>query len=327
MNSEKNELTRREALGFAACLCVGGHQYPEDHNQKSRSADGLQPKKTHLASQLRLLQMELYLFNQEIVPRFVDGRSNAPTYRIKRAAQFLALSLYFRRELDIRSAGASVELDSNALRERLRQLYVSTNIKCFRYDSGLVQYPGMQFLQGHNGQPTHAYFSLAQGATLARLTEDAEEICEKLRSSAQGVCAFETICSAPLDKLENAFTRMRRDTYLRLVETLFMIRPETPAKFLTLQTANGPGFTAMLSDICGSTMERLANNYFHQTLAIGRLSECNGTWHGFIAGQVFDILVQKWLSLMGVEHSGDMTRTERSGKLTLAMARGVVEEM
>jgi hypothetical protein len=66
---------------------------------------------------------------------------------------------------------------------------------------------------------------------------------------------------------------------------------------------------------------------FHQKLAISKLDGCNRSWHGSIAGEVFDILIlaQKWLWIMRSVRCEVPIELEEAGDLSLAMQRGVAE--
>jgi hypothetical protein len=330
MNHETIRMNRRQAIGLAACICGGSRQCSADGPGLADISSGSRGSKSNLARQLREVHLQLLLFNQEIVPRFIDNRDAAPAYESKRADRFLKLSLFLRRKLDKRSVHAHVEFDATWLRKRLQELHVRSRLDFSRFDDELIRYPGMTYLRNESGQPGHAFASLAWGITPDRLTEHAQEICKWMNSPAKRLEAIEGIGNASLHQLKDAFLAMDRGDYLELVETLFMIRPETPVSFLTLrsQPSDGHiGFRSIMSHICGNLMERLTNNYFHQTLAIGQLAECKGSWHSFIAGQVFDILMQKWLRLMVGVRSDEPIEMEQAGDLSSAMKRGIVEGM
>ena len=330
MNHETIGMNRRHAIGLAASICGAGRQCLADGPGLADKSSGYRGGEIHLTRQIREVDLHLLLLNHEIVPRFVDDRCTAPAYESKRAGRFLKLSLYLRRRLDRRSVHAHVEFDATWLRKRLQDLHVRSRLDYSRFDHELIQHPGMTCLRNESGQPGHAFASLAWGIAPDRLTVHAEEICEWMGSPERGLEAIEAIRNAPLDQLKGAFLAMERGDYLELVETLFMIRPETPVSFLTLRSQPSDsqvGFRSIMSNICGNLMERLANNYFHQTLAISQLDECKGSWHGFIAGQVFDILVQKWLKLMGGVRSDEPIEMEYAGDLSSAMQRGMVEGM
>ena len=330
MNHETIEMNRRQAIGLAACLSAGSRQCSADGPGLAEMSSGPPGGASHLARQLREVHLQLLLFNHEIVPRFIDNRGTAPAYASKRADRFLKLSLYLRRKLDKRGGHAHVDFNATWLCKRLQELHVRSRLDCSRFDDELIRHPGMTCLRNESGQPGHAFASLAWGITPDRLTEHAEEICEWMESPAKGLEAIEAIRNAPLHQLKDAFLAMDRGDYLELVDTLFMICPETPVSFLTLRSQSSDGhvgFRSIMSHVCGNLMERLTNNYFHQTLAIGQLAECKGSWHGFIAGQVFDILMQKWLRLMGDVRSDEPIEMQHAGDLSLAMKRGMVEGM
>jgi len=323
------EINRRQAIGFAAVLGSGSRGFR--HEISAAEALGEFPQElTGLATQIRTLHTQLHWFNREIVQRFVDGRGDAPTYSSERADRFLALSLYLRKKLDQRSVQDDVEFDAKWLHERLEELHVRSKLDCSQFDVDFIRHPAMGFLRGPDDLPGHAFASLAWGCTPERIANSAAEICEWLELPAEGVKAFGVIRECPIDEVECSFAVMDRGDYLELIEALFMIRPETPVSFLALQSRpsdSDVGFRSVMSNVCGNVMERLANNYFHQTLAISELNECNGSWHGFIAGQVFDILMQKWLWLMGGPPSDEPIELEEADDLSLAMKRGVVEGM
>lgn len=323
MTADEYKIHRRQAIGFSLAAC-GSAQFCSVSAQPRLGCGD------ELASHIRELHWQLFEFNREIVPRMVDGRGNSPAYDQKRAERFLHLSLYLRRKLDQRSSQSQVAFDATLLRRRLKQLHVRSRLDCSRFDDAVIQHPANGFLRDQQGNPGHAFASLAWGSSLARLIECAEEICLLLESPQRGMNAIGAVRDASIGDLELAFASMDRGNFLELVEALFMIRPETPVSLLQLHSRlhdGHLGYASVMSCICGNLMERLANNHFHQTVAISRLSECNGSWHGFIAGQVFDILVQKWLWLMHGERSREPIEMEEAGGLSLAMQRGVVEGM
>lgn len=322
MDHQDNAINRRQALGLTASwagigLTPDRPMYVHD-----------QPNE--LAQQIRELHHQLALFNDEIVPRLVDGRSDAPAYRPCRVHRFAAMSKYLRCKLDRRSVQPVVEYSADHLRQRLEQLHVRIRLDCSCFDESFVQHPAMAFLRNEHGMPGHAFASLAWGISPQRMRNCAEQICMWLERPGSGSESFDAIRNASCSDLEDCFTVMDLAEYFDLIEALFSIRPATPVSFLRLQSDDlirGPGVRAIMSTMCGNLMERLANNHFDQTLAIARLPECEGSWHGFIAGQVFDILMQKWLCLMGSVQSDETIELEETGDLSMAMQRGVVESM
>ncbi|WP_417735651.1 hypothetical protein [Rosistilla oblonga] len=321
MIQHENKIQRRQAIVLAAATC--GSVGLRDASAGPRCSDD--DNTTHI---IRELHLQLFDFNQELVPRLVDGRRNTPTYDYRRAELFLRVSLYLRKKLDERSGKSHVAFDAALLQRRLKQLHVRSNLACSRFDDCMIRHPATRFLLDQQGKPGHAFVSLAWASLPTRLIESAEEISARLKLKRNGLEALDVARNASIKHLEVAFASMNHSDYLELVEALFMIRPETPVSLLQLHSLsldNHAGYASVMSSICGNLMERLANNYFHQTIAISRLHQCNGSWHGFIAGQVFDILMQKWLWLMQHEQSQAPIETEETGVLSLAMQRGVAE--
>ncbi|TWU18603.1 hypothetical protein [Allorhodopirellula heiligendammensis] len=73
MNPQDNAINRRQALSLAAT--VAGIGVTPDRWMLVIQ----QPNE--LARQIHELRRQLDLFNRDIVPRFVDGRSDAPAYQ------------------------------------------------------------------------------------------------------------------------------------------------------------------------------------------------------------------------------------------------------
>lgn len=279
------------------------------------------------ARQIREFHYQLDLFNGEIVPRFGDGRSDVPAYRPCRVRRFVALSTYLGSKLDERTVRAVVDHPADHLRHHLGQLHVCTRLVCSCFDDSFQQHPGMAFLRDEDGMPGHAFASVAWGLSPRRITDCAEKICMWLEHPTCGPESYDVIRSASCSELEACLAVMDIDEYFDLVEAQFSIRHETPVSLQLRDLKHGQCMRGIMSTIRGNLMGRLANNYFHQTLAIPRLPECEGSWHGFIAGQVFDIVMQKWLRLMGRPRSDEAIELEEAGNLSLAIQRGVVESM
>jgi len=313
----KNKIKRRRAIGVAIAAC-GSVGLP------SASAGAGLGGGDDAVRQIRELHLNLWDFNREIVPRMIEVQGDAPTYDQKRAKRFLSLSLWMRRKLDQRSGNPPVAFDATLLQRRLKQLNVRSTLECSRFDHSVIHHPAMGFLSDQQGNPGHAFVSRAPKITPTRLIESAARICLSLKSSAKGMDAIGVVREASIDDLELAFASMDQGAFLELVEPLFLSRPETPVSLLKLHsspTIYKAGCESAMSRICGNLMERLANNHFHQTIAISQRTEWSGSQHVFIAGQVFDILVQKWLWLMRVEQNRAPIEMDDASDQSLAKKR------
>lgn len=323
MKQVSNDINRRQAIGFAAA-CFGGIALG------SFNTDERVRKSGNLARQIRALHLQLFLFNQELVPRFIDGRSRAPAYELKRAKRFLGMSLYLRRLLDQRSGGGQVFIDEEKLTAGLKKLYVCASLTCQRLDRSMRECSDFGFLTSQSSVADHSFYSLRFGSTTKFIRQSAVMLCHALKKPTSPHSAAATVRNACEEDLAKALKSMDPIDYLTLLEPLFLIRPTAPVSLLTLhsqQHGKRIWFRGFMSTICGNLMESLANNYFQQTLAIGRLSECDGGWHPFTLGQVFDILMQKWLLLMRGMECFDPTQIDHASALPFALARGVVESM
>lgn len=102
-----------------------------------------------------------------------------------------------------------------------------------------------------------------------------------------------------------SFQSLSEDEYFRLMSPLVQLFPTLPYQLFCIpdrwegnagNTISGlRGIRDRISYLMGETMERLANNSFMRLWPLVRREEMCGSWMGFIAGQVLDVLYQKTL--------------------------------
>jgi hypothetical protein len=221
---------------------------------------------SNLRRRIRSLHLELLLFNHELVPQFLADREEPSASEAKRARRFLAVSLYMRRLLDQQGAGAEVIIDEAKLCCQLQRLHVS---------------PALTFpLRTH---------------------ESAVRICIAMKKPVGPYGAVETVRNAGDEELKIALESTAATDYLVLVESLFLIRPDTPVSLLAIHSQENletATFRNVRTTICGNLMKRLAHDHFHQTLAIGHLPQSNCSRHPSTLSDVFGVLIQKWQRIM-----------------------------
>ena len=125
--------------------------------------------------------------------------------------------------------------------------------------------------------------------------------CTALKKPADAHSAVETVRNASDSDLRLALESTAPMDYLKLVEALFLIRPDTPVSMLAIHSQdNGQPerFRRMLSAICRNLMERLAYDHFDQSLAIGQLQQCDAKRHPSTLSDVFGVLLEKRLVLI-----------------------------
>lgn len=283
----------------------------------------------------RLLELrsQLAAFSLQILPRFVDGRGDEPAYQPDRRKNFNLLTL--------RLSFGLTSLDQTKLprdfhfcnvfwynlKTTLGDLYVDDSLRARPVTNEHRLHPAMNYLRHAKRDGCYAFRSIAPEPPMTLVESEIYEIALKLSSKFSGEGATQVICDAKPDDLRRAFDDMTKTEYLTLIEPLFLVRPNAPVDLLTLHTrrhGHSSMFTTWMSHICGNTIERLSNNYFGQALKIACLKECEGTWHPFVAGQAFDILIQKLIFLLGPvpDH---LIRETYTADFPLSVARGVFD--
>lgn len=214
------------------------------------------------------------------LPTNGDGVSIAPLDHDETVAPILALSsdakdgrdLYLQCELDSRIAN-----------------YCNIDRESFRWD---LRAMGPRFPQ-------------------AMLDAYAEEIVGFLQGSRLASHPILSVQNAEPGQLIRAFTTMPHWTYWNLILPLFHIAPESALALLTVRRGNAKFlwddtmrtiersylYSTQMSMLSSFIMEYFANNHFSRILQIAGLRETWGNWHGFMAGQILDVLYQKVLVL------------------------------
>ena len=143
--------------------------------------------------------------------------------------------------------------------------------------------------------------------TLEAYAEEIATFTEGPRSSNPIV----SVRNARQQQLMRAFATMPLETYWNLILPLFHIAPEAPYELLTVRRSNSTMlfgdivrpmehsylYSTQMSMLSSFIMEHFANNHFRRIQEIAGLRETWGNWHGFMAGQILDVLYQKVLVL------------------------------
>lgn len=145
----------------------------------------------------------------------------------------------------------------------------------------------------------------------AMLEVYAEQIVKFMEGPGRTSSAIATVQDAGHHSLMRAFTVMPLETYWSLVPPLFHMVPDSPSVLLTVRRGNAtlrindtirpmehsPMYTSQMSMLCSAIMEYFANDHFSRIQGIAWMRETCGNWHGFMAGQILDILYQKVIAL------------------------------
>jgi hypothetical protein len=143
------------------------------------------------------------------------------------------------------------------------------------------------------------------------LDEYAEEIAEFIEEPEGASCATVCIRNAKFHQLVKAFTKMPLQTYWNLILPLFYIKPACPSMLLTVRRGNASmyyggitrdvehsyPYSTQMSMLSAFVMEHFANDCFWRIQGVAWLRETWGNWHGFMAGQILDVLYQKVIVL------------------------------
>ena len=130
-----------------------------------------------------------------------------------------------------------------------------------------------------------------------------------------------SIQNAEHAQLMTAFTTMPLETYWNLVLPLFQIAPESSPALLAVQRGNAKLvfgdimrpmehsylYSTQMSMLSSFIMEYFANNHFSRIHEIAGMRETWGNWHGFMAGQILDVLYQKVIVLRRLAADGQVS--------------------
>jgi len=160
----------------------------------------------------------------------------------------------------------------------------------------------------------------------AMLDGYAEEIVEFMEGAGRTSDAIAAVQDAGLQQLVRAFTVMPLETYWHLILPLFHMAPRSSTAVLTVRRGNATMsfagtsrhiehsylYSTQMSMLSSFIMEYFANDCFWRIQAVAWLRETWGNWHGFMAGQILDILYQKVIVLRRLCSTGAVT-TETKG--------------
>lgn len=120
-----------------------------------------------------------------------------------------------------------------------------------------------------------------------------------------------SVQNAEHEHLTSAFSTIPLWTFWNLILPLFHIAPKSSSALLTVRRGNAKFlwddtmrpiegsylYSTQMSMLSSFIMEYFANNHFSRILRIAGLRETWGNWHGFMAGQILDVLYQKVIVL------------------------------
>jgi hypothetical protein len=145
----------------------------------------------------------------------------------------------------------------------------------------------------------------------AMLDAYAEEIVGFMQGPWVSSHSIVLVQNAEHEQLMRAFSTMPLWTFWNLLLPLFYIAPESSSALLTVRRGNakflwddtmrpierGYLYSTQMSMLSSFIMECFANNHFSRILRIAGLRETWGNRHGFMAGQILDVLYQKVIVL------------------------------
>jgi hypothetical protein len=145
----------------------------------------------------------------------------------------------------------------------------------------------------------------------AMLEGYAEEIVEFMEGPRRTSSAIAAVQDAGIYTLMRAFNVMPLETYWNLILPLFHMAPKSPLMLLVVRRGNATLrfggtirpmehshiYSTQMSMLCSFIMEYFANDHISRIQGIAWLRETCGNWHGFMAGQILDVLYQKVIVL------------------------------